>query len=196
LPSAPPGAGRPAQLHRVLDHPDDGDDSDSEQGEGGAMTDELIPVDETLRALAEATSVGEVKTIRDKAAVMVEYAKRARNGKLVEQALDIQWQATRKLGRMLIEMAARGERQRRGGDRKSKSRDVTLIDLTAIGITKMQSYRAQVLARMPDATFRHHFDAAVHRVLSCHCHRCRPRAAPSPKGASIRGRAERRAAHR
>jgi hypothetical protein len=130
------------------------------------MSERLISYDETRRALAEATRVGEVKTIRDKAAAVLEYAKRARNGDMVVQALDIQWQATRKLGQLLIEMAERGERQRRGGDRKSKSHHVTLIDLSAIGITKMQSYRAQVLARMSDATFRHHFDAAVHRVLS------------------------------
>jgi hypothetical protein len=53
-------------------------------------------------------------------------------------------------GELLIEMRARGERETKGGDRKSKSPGVTLIPkLAEIGVSKMQSSRWQRLAALP-----------------------------------------------
>jgi hypothetical protein len=47
-----------------------------------------------------------------------------------------------------------------GGDRKSKSRDVTL-NLASLGISKMQSHRWQAAARVPEELFQKWFAETV-----------------------------------
>jgi hypothetical protein len=46
-------------------------------------------------------------------------------------------------------MAEREEREKRGGDRKSKFHDGTLISLSDLGVEKMQSHRWQAIAGVP-----------------------------------------------
>ena len=56
---------------------------------------------------------------------------------------------------MLKATAESGERETKGGDRKSKFHDETLIKpkLPEIGIDKLQSHRYQKLAAIPEETF-------------------------------------------
>jgi hypothetical protein len=57
------------------------------------------------------------------------------------------------MGMMLAESAKRGEREKRGGDRKSKPDSRGLKILADLGLTKQESSRAQQLARLPDEVF-------------------------------------------
>ncbi len=61
-------------------------------------------------------------------------------------AAEIKLRAEQRAGEMLR------PKKLRGGDRKSKSRDVTL-KLSNLGVTKMQSHRWQSIAALPKKDF-------------------------------------------
>jgi hypothetical protein len=103
--------------------------------------------DTACRALAEARRVDEVKGIRDKAAAVREYARQAKNTKLVEDATAVILRAERCCGQKLREMAERDERPR---GRKKESHVATLSEL---GINRTQSSRWQKLAAIPADKF-------------------------------------------
>jgi hypothetical protein len=102
---------------------------------------ELVRYDAARAALAEARGVDEVKSIRDKAVAMQEYARQAKNGQLIEWATEIRLRAERKAGQLLTEMAKRGERLA-----SAKCNDV--LHLQDLGISRMQSSRWQKLGAM------------------------------------------------
>jgi N6-adenosine-specific RNA methylase IME4 len=116
------------------------------------MTD-LVDVRPAFKALAEAGSIGDVKDVRDRAAAAEAYAREAKNRELMDHAVEVRLTAERKAGEMLREMAERGEREGRGGDRRSKSRETTLVSLADLGLTKHQSARWQKLAELDDGAF-------------------------------------------
>jgi hypothetical protein len=117
--------------------------------EGGGA---LIKYDSMCRAIAEAYEVDEVKDIRDKSLALEAYFKQAKNTDAERKACEIRLRAERKAGELLKRMEANGERQGRGGDRRSESKSPagTLNDL---GISKKQSAKWQQLADIPEADF-------------------------------------------
>jgi len=64
------------------------------------------------RALAEARRIDEVKDIHDKAVALAEYAKRARDGKLIADATAIRKNAERRLGELMEEQRKAGKLKR------------------------------------------------------------------------------------
>jgi N6-adenosine-specific RNA methylase IME4 len=127
----------------------------------------LIRYDAALRALAEATRVDEVKKIGDKATAVGEYARRAKDKALLTDCTLIKARAQIRGGELLIEMAERGERETKGGDRKSKSHRAILIPkLTDFGITLSESSRWQRLANLSSAEQDERIARALRRAIA------------------------------
>ena len=95
--------------------------------------------------LMAASSVADVKNVRDKAEAVRRYAQSAKLGLEVQnEAAELRIRAERKAGKLLASMRLRG------GNRNSKSQRATL---NKIGITKHQSSRWQQLASIPEQEF-------------------------------------------
>lgn len=103
--------------------------------------------DAARRALADCCRVDEVKTIHDKAVALKVYAKQANDTALRADAERIMWRAKDRMGELLKEMAAKGERQSKGGDKHSSS-SKKVLELADLGITKKLSSEAQRVAAM------------------------------------------------
>jgi len=98
-------------------------------------------------ALANARTVDEIKEVRDKAAAIRLYLKQAGESlEMQNDAAEIKLRAERRMGEILAKM------ELRGGDRKSKSRDV-ILKLDNLGIAPMQSHRYQKIASLPKRDF-------------------------------------------
>jgi hypothetical protein len=121
------------------------------------VTTALVRFEAAKRALAEARTIDEVKQIRDKAEALRLYVKQQGDSlEMQNDIAEIKLRAERRAGELLAEMGENEQRQRRGGDRKSKLHDETLIEpptLSDLGITKSQSSRWQQEAKVPEETF-------------------------------------------
>lgn len=115
---------------------------------------ELVLLSKAQRALAEASTIDEVKDIRDKAAAVKAYAQKARLGKsLVVEASAVRIRAERRLGQMLLDTplatsSSGNQHTVPGGEPPPEA--VLLEDL---GITKNESSRSQRIAQLDDPDF-------------------------------------------
>jgi hypothetical protein len=117
---------------------------------GGKNGHELVLLDQAGQALAEARSLEDIKSIRDKAEAVRKYAQSASLGLDVQnRAAEVKLRAERQAGKLLAQLTLRG------GDRRSKSHSdrLKLVDL---GLTSNQSKRWQLQARVPENVFREH----------------------------------------
>ena len=112
----------------------------------------LVFYNSARAALEKAASIDEVKDIRNKAEAMRAYSAQAKDQQLQIWANEIRARAERRAGEMLIGMGERGERLKRGGDRRSKLCRNTL-KLSDLGLDRFQSQRWQAIARMPEKKF-------------------------------------------
>jgi hypothetical protein len=120
------------------------------------------------------------------------YARQAKDRTLINDATEIRLRAERRVGELLIEMKERGERETKGGDRKSKSQPVTLIppQLSDLGVSKMQSSRWQKLAEIADDDFEDVVDRAKQRAASALDRAQQLRSKPKPKSKPKRDAAD------
>lgn len=129
------------------------------------MTTQLARYDAARTALQIASSVDEVKDIRDKAEAMAAYARQAQDTDLIKWATEIKVRAERKAGQMLTEMPkATGTKAQLAG-RSSGGHIVVPPEnvaktLSEIGVTKNESSRWQKLAAVPDEQFEQAVTAA------------------------------------
>jgi 16S rRNA G966 N2-methylase RsmD len=105
----------------------------------------LALLDKAARHLAQCTSLDEAKTIRDKAIALEVYAKQAKQSAEMErQCAVIRLRAERRIGQLLASAVRPGNPQ--------LSRKVT-IGLGRLGITRNQSSRWQIAAKLPEKDF-------------------------------------------
>jgi hypothetical protein len=117
---------------------------------GGKNAHELALLDQAGQALAEARSLDEIKTVRDKAEAVRKYAQSASLGLDVQnRAAEVKLRAERQAGKLLSQLMLRG------GDRRSKGHSDRL-KLDDLGLTSNQSKRWQMQARIPENLFRDH----------------------------------------
>jgi hypothetical protein len=100
--------------------------------------------------LAEARSFDQIKEIRDKAEAVRKYAQSASLGLNIQnRAAEVKLRAERQAGKLLSQMMLRG------GDRRSKNQHERL-KLGDLGISRNQSTRWQMQARVPENVFCEH----------------------------------------
>lgn len=113
------------------------------------MSNALVRPEQIEQQLSEIMTVEEAKEMADQAEAFRRYAKRARKGlKVQNHCAYVKFLAERRAGELLREMVARGEREGRGGDRKSNSSEPSLTTLADLGISYDQSSRWQRLAHL------------------------------------------------
>lgn len=126
----------------------------------------LALYDDARRLLAEAARVDEVKALRNKAEAVALYARQAKDGELLANAIEIRLRAERRAGELLAQMARRGERAGRGGDQKSKSPQGTLITLEKLGVSRKESSRWQELAEVAADEFEARIAARKRQAIA------------------------------
>lgn len=115
---------------------------------------QLLVLDEATRLLAEAKSLDQIKSIRDKAEAARTYARAAQLGlDLQNRAAELKLRAERRAGSFLASLRLRG------GDRRSKGHRVPL-KLDELGISRQQSKRWQSVASVPDKEFEQYLKAS------------------------------------
>lgn len=122
----------------------------------------LTKYDAARNALQVASSIDEVKDIRDKAEAMAAYARQARDTALVEWATEIKVRAERRAGQMLADMPKNeGAKGLGSNQHEVRSHDSTAPKtLAEIGISKNESSRWQKLAGVSDEKFESAVSAA------------------------------------
>lgn len=118
-----------------------------ENAKSGGTSSEMTALSDVERAIASIESVEDIKQVRDKAEAVRKYIASAGLGlEMQNKAAELKLRAERKAGEMLAEMKLHG------GDRRSDDSDER-TKLTDLGISKDQSSRWQLLARVPGNLF-------------------------------------------
>jgi hypothetical protein len=113
----------------------------------GNTPSEIVALSQAKRSLAEATTLDEIKLIRDKAEAVRKYAQSAALGLDAQNyAAEIKLRAERKAGELLSSLSLRG------GDRKS-NRHCARLKIRDLGISQAQSTRWQVQSKLPESEF-------------------------------------------
>jgi hypothetical protein len=120
-----------------------------------------------IEALAETTDLQEACGIRNQAIVIKKLAQLKEDRALNDTATEIRLRAQRRIGQLLKEMVERGERDPgRGGDRKSRSHNVTVKSKTLddLGLNKSESSRCQKVADLSEEKFKERISDAKSRA--------------------------------
>jgi ParB family chromosome partitioning protein len=105
------------------------------------------------RALAEARTVDEVKQVRDQAKALEEYVKQSRESlEMANDICEIRLRAERKAGEMLAAM----EKNQGGNPNLLHAETGSPPTLEELGISRTQSHRWQVEAKVPREVFERH----------------------------------------
>lgn len=115
----------------------------------------LALLSQAHRAIAEAGSVDEIKSIRDKAEAARKYAQVAGLGLEIQNyAAEVKLRAERRAGMMLAKLRLHG------GDRREETSEER-VTLDEIGVSKDQSSRWQLAAVVPEKTFARYVEETV-----------------------------------
>jgi|GEM_PF-4098413 len=119
----------------------------------------LVYLDRISQEIAKIENVDEAKELHDRAEALRLYAKKTSKGVGVQnKCAEIAIRAAYRGGNILIDMAKRGERKRRGGDQIAKLLDATLLpQLKNLGIEKTQAHRWQKIARIREDALEAYF---------------------------------------
>jgi protein gp37 len=139
---------------------------------------------EAMRAeIAHCHRVDEAKDIRDKALSLKGYVRKATDREPLAWLAEIQLRAERRAGELLREMAARGERHPKANPKGVSSRDDTSPRLRDFGISRNQSSKWQMFAKLPAVEFERRVSDAIQTALANLDRVNRPpRTTPSPPG--------------
>ncbi len=111
---------------------------------------QLARLETASRMLAEIKTVGDARKVIGLAEAARIYARKAHLGLEAEnRAAEIKIWAEWMGGEILRDMKDHGEREKAGGDRKSKSHDAILIQLDDLDITVSESFRWQRMSLVP-----------------------------------------------
>ena len=116
------------------------------------------------RAISEATTLDEVKDIRDKAAAVTAYVKKAQMGQgLVVEAATVKLRAERRLGELLqtLVFADSSLGNQYTGKIIADAENGKPLFLRDLGVTKSDSSRSQRIASLPEDTFERYLSENI-----------------------------------
>jgi hypothetical protein len=139
--------------------------SDGNDDRDAAVTQQLTLYNNVLNALEKCVEVDEVKEIHDKAIGLQAYAMQAKDPRLIQLATEVKMRAVRKIGQLMKKELKAGQRQPRGGDRKSKASKKPLMPtLKQLGIDKNLGHHARVAAGLSEQDFEDSVEVAKKRA--------------------------------
>jgi len=122
----------------------------------------LFKVEEARAMLARCVRVDEAKSIRDKAEAIRAYLRtQGASRDAQNDAAEIKLRAERRLGELLAEQKAKGERANHGKPIAKRSQAATITEppptLRDLGIEKSQASRWQDVAKIPEEKFEAYY---------------------------------------